>query len=122
VELHEICASKGLAPEILRFQELHGGWLVVAMEEIDTVDYTAITSFPEAGKWKKDITELVNGFHQKGLVHGDLHLANFLFTKSSNPQKMLFIDFDWRGKDGEVMFPHAELIGELGVSSKQLCG
>ena len=121
VELHKFCAGRGLAPRILGFQELHGGWFVVAMEKIDTVYCGSITSFPEAGKWKSEIEDLVHGFHQKGLVHGDLRLANFVFT-SDQPRRMILIDFDWGGEDGKVVFPHEELIKDLGVSNSELYG
>jgi len=121
VELHRFCAERDLAPKLLGFQELHGGWFAVAMEKIDTADYRRIMSFPEAGKWKSDIEELVHGFHQEGLVHGDLRLANFVFT-SDKPRRMVLVDFDWGGKDGEVEFPHEELIEDLGVSNDRLCG
>ena len=121
VELHRFCAEQKLAPRILGFQELHGGWCVVAMEKIDTVDYRNITSFPEAGEWKSKIEDLVREFHQKGLVHGDLRLANFVFT-SDEPRRMILVDFDWGGKDGEVEFPHEELIEDLGVSNSELYG
>ena len=121
VELHRFCAEEDLAPRILGFQELHGGWFVVAMEKIDAVDYRMITSFPEAGEWKSKIKQLVHGFHQKGLVHGDLRLANFVFT-SDKPRRMILVDFDWGGEDGKVEFPHEELIEDLGVSNDRLYG
>ena len=122
VELHRFCAEQRLAPRILGFQELHGGWFVVAMEKVDTEDPNNITTFPEAVEWKKNIEELVSGFHQKGFVHGDLRMANFVFTKSDKPRRMILIDFDWGGKDGEVEFPHEKLIEGLGVSNSQLYG
>ena len=122
LELHRFCASQGLAPKILGFQKLYGGWFAVVMEKIELVDHGSITSFPEVRKWKEDIKKLVEGFHQKGLVHGDLRLPNFLLTKDDSPRKMLLIDFDWGGKDGEVEFPHGELIGELEVSNSRLHG
>jgi hypothetical protein len=122
VELHEFCSSMLLAPRIIGFQQLSGGWFAVVMEKIDTVDHRIIESFPEAGKWKKDIKALVDGFHAENLVHGDLRLVNFVFTKSDNPRKMLLVDFDWGGKEGEVVFPHELLNEELGVSNDRLCG
>lgn len=118
VDLHNFCASKGLAPKVLGFERLRGGWFMVAMEKIDTVDREKITSFPNAEKWEKDIQELVEGFHLAGFVHGDLRLANFVFTEE--PQRMLLVDFDWGGKEGEVVFPHEFLIEELEVPSNRL--
>lgn len=120
VDLHAFCASQQLAPGIIGFQQLSGGWSMVAMEKIDTVNHEDIASFSEAGRWKKDIKALVDSFHQQDLVHGDLRFANFIFTKSDKPRRMLLVDFDWGGKVGEAVFPQAELIDELGVSSDRL--
>lgn len=125
-DLHRFCASRGLAPNILGFQQLSGGWFAVAMEKIDTMHPWVITSGIEAATeakgWREDIEALVDDFHQEGLVHGDLRFANFIFTANESPQRMLLIDFDWGGKEGEVTFPDEELIEELGVSSRQLRG
>lgn len=117
-ELHEFCASRGLALRILGFEKLSGGWFVVAMEEIDTVDRIKIGSSSNAEKWEEDIKKLVDGFHSEGLVHGDLRLANFVFTKDL--ERMLLVDFDWGGKVGEVIFPDNELNKELEVPNNDL--
>ena len=86
----------------------------MAMEKIDIVDLSEISEFAacllELETWKKDIGKLVEDFHQGDLVHGDMRLANFIFTKDS---KMLVVDFDWGGKAGEVYFPSVELNSEL---------
>jgi len=120
VELHRFCASKGLAPKVFGFQQLSGGWFAVAMEKIDTLDYKRIASFPRPEEWERSLKALVDEFHRKGFVHGDLRLANFVFTKSDNPRRVLLVDFDWGGKDGEVVFPHERLNEELGVPNNHL--
>ena len=121
VDLHRFCASRGLAPKVLGFQRLSGGWFAVAMEKVNIVDPRTITSFPEAGEWERCFKELVNDFHREDFVHGDLRLANFVFTESNNPRKMVLVDFDWGGKEGEVVFPHERLNEELGVPNDRLC-
>ena len=93
---------------------------MVAMEKVNTVNHEDITPFPEAEEQKKDIKALVGGFHQQDLFHGDLHLTNFIFAKSDKPRRMLLVDFDWGGKVGKAMFPHAELVSELGVPNNRL--
>ena len=115
-DLHDFCAARGLAPKLLGLERLPGGWFAVAMEKIDTVPLEKIQP-PEftmglLGTWKKDIEKLVEDFHQQDLVHGDLRLANFIFTKDT-PCRMLVVDFDWGGKAGEVYFPSVELNSEL---------
>lgn len=125
-DLHRFCASRGLAPNILGFQQLSGGWFAIAMEKINTMHPWLITSGIEAATeakgWRENIEALVDDFHQEDFVHGDLRLANFVFTTDESPQRMLLIDFDWGGKEGEVTFPNEELIEELEVSSRQLRG
>ncbi|KAF9647363.1 hypothetical protein BDM02DRAFT_3117161 [Thelephora ganbajun] len=115
LELHKFCASHGLAPRLLGFERLAGGWYGVVMEKVDTTDVLKVESSPDLETWKKDIWSLVHGFHQMGLVHGDLRLANFIFTKNTNPRRMMVVDFDWGGEDGEVVFPRGPLVEELGV-------
>jgi hypothetical protein len=111
-ELHVFCAERGLAPELLGFERLPGGWFGSAMRKIDVVNPREIKSFPELGTWKEDIRRLVKGFHDQGLVHGDLRLENFIFTESS-PRKMMLVDFDWGGREGETCYPPGRLPEEL---------
>jgi len=93
LELHVFCAERRLTLELLGFERLPGGWFALAMKKIDIVKSWENGSFSELNTWKKDIRKLVEDFHRKGLVHGDLLLANFIFTKDS-PCRMLLVDFD----------------------------
>ena len=43
--LHMFCAKRWLAPELLGFERLPGGWFAVAMKKIDTVPIGEIGSF-----------------------------------------------------------------------------
>ena len=79
--LHGFCAERGLAPKLLGFERLTGGWFGLAMEKVDIIEPWKIRSFSELKTWKKAIRTLVDDFHQEGLVHGDLRLANLIFTK-----------------------------------------
>ena len=117
-DLHIFCAERGLAPKLLGFEQIPGGWFAVAMEKIDIVKPREVESFSGLDTWKKDIRELVEDFHRKGLVHGDLRLPNFIFTKDG-PRRMLLIDFDWGGKEKEVFFPRGPLDQELRAQDGQ---
>ena len=117
-ELHRFCANKGFAPKLLGFEQLSGGWFAVAMEKVDVVDPREIESFSELDDWREGIWKLVSSFHQQNLVHGDLRLANFIFTKES-PRRMLLVDFDWGGGVGNVYFPRGELTEELCVKDDE---
>lgn len=118
--LHVFCAKRGLAPELLGFERLTGGWFALAMKKIDTIDPREIKSFSELETWKKEIRSLVEDFHREGLVHGDLRPANFIFTKDKNPRRMLLVDFDWGGGVGKAFFPRGELAEELQVPNDRL--
>ena len=115
VELHDFCASKKLAPAILGFERLSGGWFAVVMEKIDEAENDRRWTSEVFQGWKKSVGDLVEEFHGRGLVHGDLRLANFVFTESDGALKMLLVDFDWGGKVGEAVFPPMILNDELGV-------
>jgi len=114
IELHRFCEKEGLAPKLLGFEQLPGGWFALAMEKVDVVGVMDLdlVSFSQLDLWKEDIGNLVKDFHRMDLVHGDLRLANFIFTKSS-PPRMLLVDFDWGGEAEKVYFPRGELAVEL---------
>ena len=43
--------------------------------------------------------------HQAGWVHGDLRSTNVVVKKSGLDGSFLIIDFDWSGKNQEVVYP-----------------
>ena len=60
-------------------------------------------------RWSGELYSLMDNFHVEGLVHGDLRDANIICKED----RMMLIDFDWGGKDGEVFYPTANLNDEL---------
>lgn len=62
--------------------------------------------------WQRDLTRLMEEFHEQGLVHGDLRDANFI-VPTARPNKIMLIDFDWGGEAGKVHFPTWLLNEEL---------
>ncbi|KAF5316411.1 hypothetical protein D9619_006304 [Psilocybe cf. subviscida] len=115
-DLHSLCFERGRAPKLLGFQRLPGGWFAIAMEYLS--DAIGIVQVPFSDHWsdgmlcdkaqllahfKTELTELVDGFHKEGFVHGDLRCANILSNKSGD--EVWLIDFDWGGRDGEVHYP-----------------
>ena len=59
--------------------------------------------------WLKNMDDIVKAFHEHGFVHGDLRPPNSIVDE----EKLLLIDFDWGGKEGEAKFPDAKLIDIL---------
>jgi RIO1 family len=103
LDLHLFCYNKAHAPKILGYQQLSGGWWGIAME---CLPHARTLDRPELAS---EIRALVDDFHHKDLVHGDLRECNILCTD----EKWWVIDFDWSGVAGEVEYPHASLTEEL---------
>jgi len=55
------------------------------------------------------LQELMDSFHRKGFVHGDLRDVNIICKNDS----VMLIDFDWGGKEGEASYPTSNLNDEL---------
>jgi serine/threonine protein kinase len=111
IDLHEFCANSGHAPPILAFERLPGGWFAVAMEYIESgvpITHSSMLS-THRDRWIAELQDLMNSFHDKDLVHGDLRDANIICKDDS----VMLIDFDWGGKEGEVSYPTLNLNGEL---------
>ena len=105
-------AKRGHAPRIFAFETLPGGWRVIAMELIASA--VQITSSCGLGthklRWASELKQLVNEFHEEGLVHGDLRDANMI---SGDEHILMLVDFDWGGKDGQVFYPTPNVNDEL---------
>ncbi|KIL58229.1 hypothetical protein M378DRAFT_181377 [Amanita muscaria Koide BX008] len=74
IELHEFCANSGHAPRIFAFEQLPGGWCAVAMEYIESGLPITDPSLPPThrDRWAAELQHLMDDFHSKDLVHGDL--------------------------------------------------
>lgn len=114
-ELHWFCASKGRAPQLLGYSAIPGGWKVVVMQWIDQRDTNLQLHLRDhLPTWSKDLKTLVNDFHDKGWVHGDLRNANFI-VRDEEPGQVMLTDFDWGGdvNKGPVYYPSACVNEEL---------
>jgi hypothetical protein len=112
-ELHHFCAERYHAPKLLGYGTVPGGWKVVVMEFVEhDRDQRARYALKHWVKWEQDLTRLVQDFHGRGLVHGDLRVANFMIP-TKQPETIKLIDFDWAGEAGKVYFPNSRLNEEL---------
>ena len=104
-EVHEACANMRIAPKLLGYELLPGGWIMVVMDKIDG-DYTSLSAatITMRGHLYNLIKKKLEGLHQSGMVHGDIRDANIMVQKAANDNFML-LDFDWAGKIGEVRYP-----------------
>ncbi|KZT02182.1 uncharacterized protein LAESUDRAFT_763121 [Laetiporus sulphureus 93-53] len=69
-ELHEFCAERGHAPRLLGFDRVSDGWSIVAMEYVQ--GQSLLESHGYLTEWRDGLKKVVDEFHSKGLVHGDL--------------------------------------------------
>ncbi|KAI0306271.1 hypothetical protein B0F90DRAFT_1814202 [Multifurca ochricompacta] len=114
-DLHEFCAQEGHAPKLLGYGNAPDGWHVVVMEWIDNEESDLQRySSKYLGTWSADLRRLVNRFHEKGWVHGDLRNANLIISKT-NPERIMLVDFDWGGdlNSGPVRYLTSLLNPEL---------
>lgn len=104
-EVHETCADMKIAPMLLGYELLPGGWIMVVMDKIDD-DYTPLStaSMTMRGHLYDLIKKKLEELHQSGMVHGDIRDANIMVQTTANDNFML-LDFDWAGKIGEVKYP-----------------
>ncbi|KAI9447310.1 protein kinase subdomain-containing protein PKL/ccin9 [Lactarius psammicola] len=111
IALHAFCTGRGYAPSILGFGKIPGGWSVVAMEYIvSSVHPSRSPNLARlCNKWVDELQKLVQSFHEKGLVHGDLRESNIL----CDGEDVVLIDFDWGGRVGEAAYPFVRLSSEL---------
>jgi hypothetical protein len=97
---HEECHRLGIAPKLLAFERLPGGWYVVVMEWLR--NYKTLHSSKSTRSLTDAVNTAVQQLHDKGFVHGDLRSPNIMV----GPQNSIaFIDFDWAGKVGEAVYP-----------------
>jgi RIO-like serine/threonine protein kinase len=114
IELHQFCYERGHAPEIIAYDHLPGGWKVIVMEYIEDTPDSHIVDLArkKASQWRMELSKLIDAFHAEDWVHGDLRLANILFTKRS-PHTPVLIDYDWAGKEGDAEYTVWTLNDEL---------
>jgi len=111
-KLHEFCAERGHAPKLLGYGTVPGGWKVVVMEDVEHEGSHAEYAPRYWEKWCQDLTGLMQGFHDKDLVHGDLRTPNII-VPATDPENIMLVDFDWGGEAGSVSFPTWSINEEL---------
>ena len=108
-EGHRLLAAAGLAPQLhyCAYEESVLMWVVV-MEYVPGEEVNGVLSNPaHIASLRAAITTL----HRAGLVFGDLRRPNVLVAK----ERLVLIDFDWCGKDGEATYP-SDILLEEGTS------
>ncbi len=113
-EVHRAWAEAGHAPQLRGCRKLLGGWWEVEMEMLEPADgwellcscedATAVLPEVESALWRAH-SIAINGRQQRG-VHGDMRGANvFVRRAGSGGVEVRFVDFDWAGPAGKVVYP-----------------
>ena len=113
-DVHRFCTEKGHAPKLHSVQRLPGGFFMVVMDNIGE-EYIDLHSFLEDHReilsssaytdLKENIRQFLEEMHQNGWVHGDLRSTNVMVKKSGLDGSFLLIDFDWSGKNQDIVYP-----------------
>jgi hypothetical protein len=113
-DVHRFCAENGHAPKLYAVQRLSGGFYMVVMDDIGEEyidlhnfvnDGQEIRSSAEYTELKDNIRTFLEEMHEAGWVHGDLRSINIMVKKSGLDGSFHFIDFDWSGRNQEVVYP-----------------
>ncbi|KAF5356509.1 hypothetical protein D9757_014229 [Collybiopsis confluens] len=105
LEAHTKAAAAGLAPAVLGFSWIPGGWWIVAMELLDKGFEPCLKS--NVNRYcKLVIRSSIHIFHELGFVHGDLRASNVLVRKHGHQWECRLIDFNWAGLAGQVRYPY----------------
>ncbi|KAG2447159.1 hypothetical protein HYH02_007905 [Chlamydomonas schloesseri] len=115
---HQRWAELGLAPQVLRSEPLPGGWLLVEMEWLPTLEWRKLSelllllssSGPELAQALSAAQGALARAHAAtGLVHGDMRPPNCLVRRSGEAGapawEVRFVDFEWAGPEGEATYP-----------------
>jgi hypothetical protein len=105
---HRLCAEKDVAPKLHAVEHLAGGWMMVAMDYLDPQVYANLYAPPPSNPaLLEKIMEVVQILHSGGFVHGDIRGPNLMVSRTDAGiiDKVMLVDFDWAGLDGEVQYP-----------------
>ncbi|KAF5378381.1 hypothetical protein D9757_010881 [Collybiopsis confluens] len=106
LDAHKAAAKVHLAPGLLGYSKLTGGWWMVAMELLHE-DFQSCAQVGVDDACKSVIRSSIHAFRAMGFVHGDLRASNVLVRKCGDQWECKLIDFDWAGCAGQVTYPYA---------------
>ncbi|KAI6096220.1 glycosyltransferase family 20-domain-containing protein [Pisolithus sp. B1] len=113
VDAHKMLADAGFTSKLHYFGPIGTDENIVLFSELRMVvmDYIEGLMLSDALKQHKvppsfvtHLRQAIAQLHDAGLVFGDLRAPNIMVTPN-NKVTVQLIDFDWAGKDGEVVYP-----------------
>ena len=104
---HRYSAEKGIAPALYAVEKLPGGWMMVVMEYLDPDSYRTLRS--SGDDLYARTSSALGIFHDGRFAHGDVRDENMMiqrqWTASETLPGVKFLDFDWAGESGKVVYP-----------------
>ena len=102
-DVHIWFAKKGLAPKLIAYEELPGGWFMVVMELLDESWVPLADKEDPPEGLKERIHAVISELHQDRMVHGDVRATNVIVKDGG--LKFMLVDYDWAGSAGQVRYP-----------------
>ena len=105
-DAHITCSELGIAPKMVGFENLPGGWFVVVMERLPSSfkSLSELTSEMTL-EFEDRVMSAVQRMHDAGFVHGDLRDINILVDVTADNDDVKIVDWDWAGHWGSVKYP-----------------
>ncbi|KAF8962089.1 hypothetical protein BDZ97DRAFT_1156495 [Flammula alnicola] len=102
---HRLLAEAQLAPRLHFCQRVIGDLYMVVMDRVDGKSIWQLQEdkTPLPAIILKMVEDAVRLLHEHDIVFGDLHDPNILYVESEG--RVVLVDFDWAGKDGESRYP-----------------
>lgn len=104
-DAHKFCSDKGIAPQFYAMNALPGGWFMIVMEYLSTAYKMVRNQDPVTTELSSALEAAVNVPHTGNFVHGDIRDVNLMFSKENKSIKVMIVDLDWAGTDGEIRYP-----------------
>ena len=111
--VHHFLHRHGMAPELICFDVLPGGWKVIVMENVKGKNLEEICR-AKGGAWQgrkaveTALCEAVALMREKNFVHGDLRRPNIMIKHDEinvDSPTPIIVDFDWAGIERQVKYP-----------------
>jgi serine/threonine protein kinase len=110
---HRLLAKAGLAPVLHFCERVIGDLYMVVMDRVDGKSIWQLQGdkIPVPPIISKQVGDAVNLLHEYDIVFGDLQDPNILYDASND--RVVLVDFDWAGKDGESRYPATLNLGNV---------
>ena len=102
---HRLLAEAELAPRLHFCERVIGDLYMVVMDRADGKSIWRLREdkIPVCAIVSKRVGDAVRFLHENNIVFGDLRDPNILYDASRD--RVVLVDFDWAGKDGESRYP-----------------